>query len=120
MTCKIDFIGSVLYGVWRGKVEAETAEAAHALAKSNASEHAAMLGAMVQSPDTPLNTKRAIFFLVLNQDSAMRDRLQDVCPHKAALFYKTLHTNVVPDWLKDQTKTPDDFVETLRSVYRNS
>ena len=71
-------------------------------------------------PPPPPDAKRAIFFLVLNKDSALREKITGICPYKAAAFYEALHRHIVPAWLKDETKTLYDLVEALRDAYRNS
>ena len=121
MTCaKIDFIGSVLYGACDENLQDVVTESVRVLAQKNASEHATMLGDMMRSPHTPPDAKRAIFFLVLNKDSALREKITGICPYKAAAFYEALHRHIVPAWLKDETKTLYDRVEALRDAYRNS
>jgi len=69
---------------------------------------------------------RASFFILLNQDSKMRNSLctkrtlpylQTLCPHKACRFYDYLNESVVPEWVKNESIHLLDFVESLKESY---
>jgi hypothetical protein len=71
------------------------------------------------------------FFLLLNEDEAMRRNLSNVklkgegslrsvcsvCPHKAEIFYDNLCEQLIPQWIKDCRVTHEDFVDSLRAAY---
>lgn len=69
---------------------------------------------------------RAVFFILLNQDSRMRNLLCTqkilpylpmLCPHKACRFYDCLKDCVVPSWVKDESIELVAFVESLKEAY---
>ena len=71
-------------------------------------------------------TLRAVFFVLLNRDSRMRDTLcakrvapylPELCPHKACRFYDSLDETVVPGWVKDEGMHILEFVESLKEAY---
>lgn len=75
---------------------------------------------------TPQATLRAIFFVLLNQDSRMRGLLcskrvlpylPELCPHKACRFYDSLHETVVVEWIKNENVHVLEFVEALKESY---
>ena len=71
------------------------------------------------------------FFLLLNEDEAMRRNLSNVkikgkgslltvcslCPCKAERFYDALCEELIPTWIKDSRIEDDAFVDTLRQTY---
>ena len=74
----------------------------------------------------PVATLRAVFFILLNQDSRMRDMvcakrvlpyLPELCPHKACRLYDSLNESVVIDWIKNENVHILEFVENLKEVY---
>lgn len=69
---------------------------------------------------------RAVFFILLNQDSKMRELictkrilpyLPELCPHKACKFYDCLKDSVVMEWVKDEKIDLIEFVESLKETY---
>jgi hypothetical protein len=69
---------------------------------------------------------RAVFFILLNQDSKMRDSLctkrtlpylPTLCPHKACRFYDSLKDSVVTEWVRNESIHLLDFVESLKETY---
>lgn len=69
---------------------------------------------------------RAVFFILLNQDSKMRESLctkrilpylPTLCPHKACRFYDCLKDSVVTEWVKNERIHLLDFVESLKEAY---
>ena len=65
------------------------------------------------------------FFLLLNEDEAMRQSLASIksrvmvslCPHKAERFYDLLCDELIPVWIRTGAITDGDFVDTLRAAY---
>ena len=71
------------------------------------------------------------YFLLLNEDEAMRKNLSNVreqgqtgmlmvcslCPFKAERFYDALCDELVPDWIKDCDVPNGAFVDSLRQAY---
>jgi hypothetical protein len=67
------------------------------------------------------------FFLLLNEDAAMRRSLANVkqghatvvslCPHKAERFYDDLCERLLPSWIQDCRVSQEAFVDTLRQTY---
>jgi hypothetical protein len=72
-----------------------------------------------------LHTLQIRFFLLLNEDEAMRRRLADIkshvmvslCPYKAERFYDALCDELVPVWIKDCRVSHEAFVDSLRASY---
>jgi hypothetical protein len=69
---------------------------------------------------------RAVFFVLLNQDSKMRESLcskrvlaylPELCPHKACRFYDCLKEMVVVEWIKNESVHLLEFVENLKEAY---
>ncbi len=74
------------------------------------------------------------FFLLLNEDEAMRRNLCHVnekgqtgaqlvcslCPHKAERFYDALCEELIPVWIKDCRVGNETFVDSLREAYLRS
>ena len=69
---------------------------------------------------------RAIFFVLLNQDSKMRSMLckqrylpslPTVCPHKACILYDQLHDTVIVEWVKRESIDLMTFEESLKEAY---
>jgi hypothetical protein len=69
---------------------------------------------------------RAVFFILLNQDSKMRESLcskkalpylPELCPHKACRFYDSLHDTVIVEWIKNEHIHLLEFVENLKEAY---
>lgn len=65
------------------------------------------------------------FFLLLNEDEAMRKRIATIksnvmislCPHKAERFYDILCDELVPAWIRDCRVSHEAFVDSLRAGY---
>jgi len=78
-----------------------------------------------------LSKLRIKFFLLLNEDEAMRRNLSNVktegpgslltvgslCSNKAERFYDCLCDELIPTWIKDSRIPHDAFVDTLRQSY---
>ena len=69
---------------------------------------------------------RAVFFILLNQDSRMRDclcttriqpYLQPLCPYKACRFYDCLKDSLVSTWVRNESIHLLEFVETIKETY---
>ena len=69
---------------------------------------------------------RAVFFILLNQDSKMRDMictkrtlpyLPELCPHKACRLYDCLKDSVVAEWVKNENIHLLEFVDSLKEAY---
>ena len=69
---------------------------------------------------------RSVFFILLNQDSRMRNALCSkrfvpslpmVCPHKACRLYDQLNDSVVVAWVKDESVDLLQFEESLKEAY---
>lgn len=80
----------------------------------------------IPTQTTPPATLRAVFFILLNQDSKMRDSLcakrmlhylPELCPHKACRFYDSLNESVVVEWIKNENVHLLEFVESLKETY---
>lgn len=80
----------------------------------------------VPAQSMPHATLRAIFFILLNQDSRMRDSLcvkrvlpylPELCPHKACRFYDSLKESVVVEWVKNENVHILEFVDNLKEAY---
>ncbi len=65
------------------------------------------------------------FFLLLNEDEAMRKSLSQIkshimvslCPYKAELFYDALSDELIPAWIKDCRVSKEAFVDSIRAAY---
>ena len=84
------------------------------------------LECFVPPREASLALLRAIFFVLLNQDSRMRAHLCSarvapmlpaLCPHKACRLYDTLREKVLRDWIKDETVGLLQLVENLKEAY---
>jgi len=75
-----------------------------------------------------LHVLRIKLLVLLDQDEAMRRRLCEftsptvrnysaAAPEKADRFYADLHDTLIPDWTKDATVTPGEFVDRARMAY---
>jgi hypothetical protein len=80
----------------------------------------------IPSDSCPPAMLRSIFFILLNQDSKMRDSLctqrtlpylQTLCPHKACRLYDHLKETVVVEWVKNENVHLLEFVESLKEAY---
>ena len=69
---------------------------------------------------------RSVFFILLNQDSAMRDSLcnkriisylPELCPHKACRLYDNLKDSVIMEWIKNEGVHLLEFVDNLKEAY---
>jgi hypothetical protein len=69
---------------------------------------------------------RAMFFVLLDQDSTMRSDLCSkrllsslpvVCPHKTCRFFDLLHDSVVVEWVKNESIDLLQFEESLKEAY---
>ena len=83
------------------------------------------------APGDSLHKLQIKFFVLLNEDEAMRKNLANVkltgpgssicvgslCPHKAERFYDALYEEHVPAWTQCRDVTQSDFVESLRQAY---
>ena len=80
---------------------------------------------MRPAPTDSLHKLQIKFFLLLNEDEAMRQSLANVksrvmislCPHKAERFYDALCDELVPVWIRIGAVTDAEFVDTLRAAY---
>lgn len=84
------------------------------------------LGLYVLPKQASLALLRAVFFVLLNQDSRMRAALCDkrflpslpvLCPHKACGLYDQLHNTVVVEWVKNELIDLLQFEESLKEAY---
>ena len=84
------------------------------------------LQSFVPTQATPPATLRAVFFILLNQDSKMRESLcakrvlqylPELCAHKACRFYDALNESVVVEWIKNENVHILEFVENLKEAY---
>ena len=86
------------------------------------------LRAFEPAPTDCLHMLRIKLFLLLDQDEATRRRLctytsplvrnyTPVNAEKAGAFYTELHETLIPDWVKDETIAPGDFVDAIRMAY---
>lgn len=75
-----------------------------------------------------VDSLRIKLLVLLDQDEGTRRRLcQYTCksvrdytslsPEKASRFYSELHFTLIPDWVKDETVEPGDFVDRVRMAY---
>ena len=80
----------------------------------------------IPPPNCPPAMLRSIFFILLNQDSKMRDSLctsrtlpylPPLCPHKACRLYDHLKETVVVEWVKNENMHLLEFVESLKEAY---
>ena len=80
------------------------------------------------SKSDSLHTLRGKVLVLLDQDEVTRRRLcefrSDVvrdwlptCPAKATRFYAQLHSEVIPNWVKDEEVTLADFIDRSRATY---
>ncbi len=80
---------------------------------------------MRPQPHDSLHHTQIRFFLLLNEDEAMRRHLSELkshimvslCPFKAERFYDTLCDELIPSWIKDSRMTNEAFVDSLRAGY---
>ena len=82
----------------------------------------------IPTQERPMSTAmlRVVFFILLNQDSKMRDSLctkrtlpylPELCPHKACRLYDHLKDSVVAEWVKNESIHLLEFVECLKEIY---
>jgi len=102
-------------------------------AKNIQDEHASpgvaeAVQAFLPSRDDCLHSLRIKLLVLLNQDEKTRRKLCEyaspavrnytpVPPEKANNFYAELHESLIPNWVKDETAKPGDFVESARMAY---
>ncbi len=82
---------------------------------------------MRPAPTDSLHTLQIKFFLLLNEDEAMRRSLSNVkpghalvgslCGYKAERFYDELCERLVPTWIQDARVSHESFVDSLRAAY---
>ena len=71
---------------------------------------------------------RIKLLVLLDQDESVRKRLceytspnarewRPVCPSKASRFYVELHERLIPDWIKDESVSSEEFVDKVRMSY---
>jgi hypothetical protein len=69
---------------------------------------------------------RAMFFLLVDRDSALKQKLlegwPDICllgmePGKANCFFSELKTQVIDPWLMDERRSEDEFVSSVVDLY---
>lgn len=105
----------------------------HTAAANIETEHATQgvsdaLRPFLPSPDDCLHGLRTKVLVLVDQDEATRRRLCEftshtvrnytaVAPEKADRFYADLHDTLIPDWIKDETVTPGEFVDRARMAY---
>ena len=84
------------------------------------------LGLYVLPKQASLALLRAVFFVLLNQDSRMRvalcgkrflPSLSALCPHKACRLYDQLKDTVVVEWVKNESIDLLQFEESLKEAY---
>ena len=89
-------------------------------------EMQAQLQAMQPAPDEPMASLRLRFFLLLNVDASMRSDLvkKDLAAFiprldagKACRFYDDLADRLVPEWMKNESVTIQDAVESITEAY---
>jgi hypothetical protein len=75
-----------------------------------------------------LHTLRGKALVLLEQDGVTRVRLcefksevvrdwQPLCPAKATRFYALLHSELIPNWVKDEEVTLLEFIDSARATY---
>jgi hypothetical protein len=83
------------------------------------------------APGDSLHKMQIKFFVLLNEDEAMRRNLANVklkgvgsslsvcslCPHKAERFYDALYEEHIPAWVQCKDVSQADFMESLRQSY---
>ena len=105
----------------------------HTAAVNIQSEHdtpgvAEAIQPFLPSPDDCLHNLRIKLLILVDQDESTRRRLCEfssptvrnytaVAPEKADRFYADLHDTLIPDWVKDETVTPGEFVDRARMSY---
>jgi hypothetical protein len=80
---------------------------------------------MRPSPLDSLHKLQIKFFLLLNEDDAMRRSLSSIkshvmvslCPYKAERFYDCLCDELIPVWVRVGAVTDSEFVDSLRAAY---
>jgi hypothetical protein len=82
---------------------------------------------MRPAPTDSLHALQIKFFLLLNEDEAMRRSLSNVkqghalvsslCGFKAERFYDELCERLVPAWIQDARVSHESFVDSLRAAY---
>ena len=84
------------------------------------------LALYILPPTCSLALLRAVFFVLLNQDSRMRSMLckqryipslPTLCPHKACVLYDQLHDTVVVEWVKKESIDLMQLEESLKEAY---
>ena len=84
--------------------------------------------AFLPHPEDCLHSLRIKLLILMNQDERTRRRLCEytspvvrnytaVPAEKANRFYAELHETLIPNWVKDETITPGDFVDSARMAY---
>ncbi len=80
------------------------------------------------SSEDCLHSLRIKLLILLNQDERTRRRLCEytstavrnftpVPEEKANRFFTELHDDLIPNWVKDETITPGEFIESVRMSY---
>ena len=86
----------------------------------------AALAHYVPPQQSSLAFLRAMFFVLLDQDSTMRSELCSkrflpslpvVCPFKACRFFDQLHDSVVVQWVKNESIDLLQLEESLKEAY---
>lgn len=86
----------------------------------------AALAHYVPPQQSSLASLRAMFFVLLDQDSTMRTELCSkrflpslpvVCPFKACSFFEQLHESVVVQWVKNESIDLLQFEDSLKEAY---
>lgn len=135
MTCgtaKRDVLSHVLYGANLDYIARLIEESVINLSRVYPFESVieALHGLRPQEGES-LDRLRIKFFLLLNEDEAMKRNLSNVreegqtgmllvcslCPYKANSFYDALCEDLIPEWIKDCRKDHASFVDSLRHAY---
>jgi hypothetical protein len=117
---KLDFIGGVLYGaVPEERIQKTVWDAAKRLDEQCAGERKMAHKIAEEAQKSTRVVKVCALFALLNYDSALKAQLRDLGEKKAYNFYTGLRDDV-NRWLRDDCCSEMDFVEMLRTLYRNA
>ena len=84
------------------------------------------LGATWDVQTAGLQRLRVLFFLLLDRDMALKEKLLDgwkeMCvpgldPDKACRFFSQLYPEIIDPWLMDERRTESSFVNAVTDLY---
>ena len=126
-TCTKDPVMYVLYHSNRDFIECLIRQCiANITAQHSSDDLRAELHVLTPAPDEPMASLRLRFFLLLNIDEGMRADLVNkdlgsfiprLDAGKACRFYDDLADRLVPEWMKNESVTIQDAVDSITEAY---